>query len=212
MLLPPGRTAVVVHALDVAGGQASAGVMVTRTGTPTTLRITPDQRTLLVGQVSRLQATNAFTAEAAEDVTWTSSDTDVVTIDAAAGTLTAVGAGTATVTATVATRTAEATVTVLAAAELPTGTPLWQLDAPSGGTISDWLPLQRVAPAVPDLVVQTEDASGARSLQFVQADGTVLGVGQTIACGRGARTRRANSATARRRSGSRPRRSPALSQ
>ena len=174
MLLPPGRTAVVVHALDVAGGQASAGVMVTRTGTPTTLRITPDQRTLLVGQVSGLQATNAFTAAAAEAVTWTSSDTDVVTIDAEAGTLTAVGAGTATLAATVGTRSAEATVTVVAATDLAMGTTLWQLDALSGGTVSDWLPLQRVAPEVPDLVVQTDGGSGGRTMRFVHADGTVL--------------------------------------
>jgi len=139
--LTPGRNAIVVHALDIAGGQVSAGVMVTRTGTPTTLRVTPDQRTLLVGQIAGLQAKNEFTMEAAEDVTWASSDTAVVTIDAEAGTLTAVGVGTATLTATVGSRSDTAQVTVVAGTELAMGTTLWQIDAPVGGTVSDWLPL-----------------------------------------------------------------------
>lgn len=88
--------------------------------------------------------------------------------------LTAVGAGTATLAAAVDSRSDTAQVTVVAGTEFAMGTTLWQLDAPSGGTVSDWLPLQRVAPEVPDLVVTLDDGDDTRSLAFLQADGTRL--------------------------------------
>ncbi len=90
----------------------------------TSLSVSPSTETLTVGATTKLNVT-AYPTGASKDVTWTSSNTNVATVNN--GTITAVGAGTTTITATSTTNTAikaTATITVKAVSAIAiTGTP-----------------------------------------------------------------------------------------
>jgi bacillopeptidase F len=70
--LRPGRNSVVLLARDAAGHVTSQGLRVTRTGTPTTLTLSPATRTLLVDEGAALSLLDDF-GLAVPAATWTSS-------------------------------------------------------------------------------------------------------------------------------------------
>lgn len=85
--------------------------------------IQPESLSLLTGETGTLNA-SVSPAEAEQSVTWSSTNTDVATVDATSGLVTAVAAGTATITATSTedtTKTASITVTVQDPVVLVTG-------------------------------------------------------------------------------------------
>ena len=66
--LLPGLNDVVVDAADAAGNSGSTGVRVTRTGSPSTLRVVPQVLSVVIGQTRSLQVLSEYGP--VRDVTW----------------------------------------------------------------------------------------------------------------------------------------------
>jgi alpha-tubulin suppressor-like RCC1 family protein len=122
LALNPGRNAVVLSARDAAGNSTSAGVMVTRVGTTTEIKLTPETRTMLVGEAATLSLLDDFGAAVAS-ATWTSSSATIVSLSSDdPPVLTALTAGQSTITATKNGLSETATITVVAGVTLEDGT------------------------------------------------------------------------------------------
>jgi alpha-tubulin suppressor-like RCC1 family protein len=167
-----GRNGVVLVARDAAGNVTSAGVDITRAGTPTVLRLSPSTRTLVVGESVPLSLTDDA-GLAVAGATWTSSDPGSATISAEPyPVVTAEGAGMTTLTASKDGLTAEAVIMVVAGPTLPDGTVRWTL-SPSV-SVPAWeqtFHASRVADSVPDLFVTEAVEVTPFNLQY-----TILGV------------------------------------
>ena len=94
-----GTTTVIVTSTFDPSRSATATVTVTAEPTVLSVTVDPAEAALLVGDTVDLTATVVVTGGLSQDVTWTSNDPDVATVDAG-GTVTAAAAGTAVVTAT----------------------------------------------------------------------------------------------------------------
>jgi hypothetical protein len=101
------------------------------------VRITPDDPTLSVGEDVQLQATGLNSEGepvSGKTASWSSDDTDVATVTASGGLVTGVGGGTAEVTATIDGKTASVTVTVNVVGTKPTVTGLTPAPLVPGGS------------------------------------------------------------------------------
>lgn len=172
--LQPGVNAVVVAAHDAAGNSASRGARVTRTGTPTTIRVTPQTRALVVGEAFAFTAVSAFGV--VPDVVWTSSHPAILSVAAdGSGVVTGESAGEATLTASLGGLTAQATVTVGVSALAP-GAVRWTGPVPAPGTFSSsMIPAHRVNNEGPDLfTVDAASATGPHTVRSLTADGRLV--------------------------------------
>lgn len=166
--LRPGRNAVVLLARDAAGHNTSKGIRVTRTGTGTTLTLTPATRTLLVEEDAALSLLDEYGA-AVTTATWTSSDPAAVALSADdPPVLTARAAGTATITATKNGLSATARITTIVGTSLPDGTTRWSVAPSAGGDLAAPL-VPTVCPSGPggsSLSIRTgaSDSAGAITL------------------------------------------------
>jgi hypothetical protein len=134
--LGKGQNPVIVQVTDVAGNSASAAVQVTRTGTPSSLIISPATLTLLVDDELSLQVQDDFGNTPSGAVTWTVSDPAIAEVITDTETrIHALALGTATVTATAGGLTASATLTVSAGTVLAAGTMRWSVPPVPG---ADW--------------------------------------------------------------------------
>ena len=136
--LGAGRNPIVVRAIDRAGNERSAGVVVSRTGMATALIVTPSHHTLAVGETRVLTVTDDI-GRVVGDATWSTSNPLVAAVDASGG-ITAVTPGDADITATLGSLSGSASVSVQAGA-IPNGTALWSDDA----TTPDWSQDQSIA-------------------------------------------------------------------
>jgi alpha-tubulin suppressor-like RCC1 family protein len=176
--LKPGLNGVVLVARDAAGNVASAGVDITRGVAPTMLRLSPSNRTLLIGESVSLSLTDDA-GLAVAGATWTSSDPGAATISTDPyPVVTAMGAGTTTLTASKDGLTAEAVVTVAAGTALADGTMRWKL-SPSGSFAADrTFHANRVAGSEPDLFVTEAIEENTFDQRYtilgVTSDGAVL--------------------------------------
>ena len=175
--LRPGRNSIVLLARDMAGRQSSRGLRVTRTGTSTTLNLTPPVRTMLVEESAELGLHDEFGAPISA-ANWTSSDPAVIELSADdPPVLTALAAGNATVTATTGGASAMATITVLVGTSLPNGTTRWTVPATSGTVLGSTIYTHRVAEEVPDLFITEKAGTGeydaTYTVKATLGDGTV---------------------------------------
>ena len=100
-----------------------------------TVLVAPGTQQRVAGETQQFAATVNGSAPTAGQVTWSSSDVAVATVDATTGMATAVAAGTAKIRATVGSKTGEANLTVIAnTAPVVNAGP--DLDATHGGTVS----------------------------------------------------------------------------
>ncbi|MGE3177677.1 MAG: hypothetical protein AB7O32_09420 [Vicinamibacterales bacterium] len=157
---------------DAAGNSHSWGARVLRDGTPTWVSVTPDARTVRVGERVAL-AVVADTGVISSGIAWSTSDSSVVSV-AADGThvLTADAVGQATLTATVGTLSATATVTVIGSGPWPVGQPRWVVN-PSTCCTQATIYAQRRSATGPDLFL-VEGAFGSYTLRALRVDGTTL--------------------------------------
>lgn len=169
--LRPGRNSVVLTARDAAGNTVSAGVRVTRTGTPTALALSPTTRTLLVGEHAALSLLDDFGVHVQQAV-WTTSDPAVVALSTGdPPVLMAAGAGTATITASHGGLSAAATITVVAGTTLPDGTTRWTV-APRADVSMGTIFAHPVNETVPDLfAVERDWATNEYQVRAVTAAG-----------------------------------------
>jgi hypothetical protein len=171
--LERGRNSIVLHARDAAGNALSAGVRITRAGTPTVLRVTPGTRTLLADESHSLRVADEFGISAVTPA-WMSSDPAVLTVDAD-GIVTAVSPGTVTVTATSQGLSAEATLTVVGGSALPVGAMRWTVAPVAGLTMAAPMYTHRVDPEGPDLfAVEGGGAGQPTVLRALTASGEQL--------------------------------------
>jgi hypothetical protein len=170
--LRPGRNTVVLVARDAAGNNVSAGVRVTRTGTPTTLTIAPGTRTLLVDEAATLSLSDDYGLNVA-GATWEASDPNVVSLSTDdPPVLTALAAGSTTITATKSGLSANATLTVVSGTSLLDRSTRWSV-APTPG-LEMTLPIytHRVDETVPDLfTVETDAVTNASTVRGLTASG-----------------------------------------
>jgi hypothetical protein len=171
--LHPGTNTVVLFARDAAGNGISSGLRVRRTGASSTIRMDPARRTLLVGESQPSTILDGFGLRV-ESATWTTSDPNIVTIDAA-GTVTAIMEGEATITATAQGLSAEATIAVVAGVSLPPGMVRWSLTPTPGLVMEAPIYTHRVDEAVPDLYSVETDSAGTAMVRGVTASGGSLG-------------------------------------
>jgi alpha-tubulin suppressor-like RCC1 family protein len=147
-----GRNPLVLSVTDLAGHTSSAGVTLTRIGTPTMLTVAPAAATMLIGEFRGLSARDESGTIPA-GIEWAVSDTAVVslTTDEDGAILEAVGSGTVTVTATLGTLTASTTIAVLSdgTVVLPTGTMQWSTPVSSGGGLENVTLLDPQVPGDP---------------------------------------------------------------
>lgn len=124
-----GNNSMALQATDLAGNVASIGGHVFGTGTPTSLRISPPTRTLLVGESIGIQVLDDA-GITPPSLTWSVADQAVASVNS--GTVTATSAGTTTITAAAGGLSAQLTITVVNGASLPVGTARWTTQASPG--------------------------------------------------------------------------------
>lgn len=170
--LRPGRNEIILHAIDVAGYNSSAAVLVTRTGPMTTLNLTPAARAMVIGENAILSLRDEFGA-VVEQAAWSTSDDAIVRLsDADPPVLTATAVGSVTITAEK--NGVSATAAIEVSAELVAGATRWTLPPLPGWSSEQPLFANRVDAAGPTLfTVETEDWSNA-TLRAIGADGDVL--------------------------------------
>jgi hypothetical protein len=172
VVLHPGRNAVVLQASDAAGHSSSTGVTVTRVGTASHVMLSPATRTLLVDESTTLSLLDDF-GVAVFGATWTSSDTDILTLsNDDPPVLTAIADGEATLTATKNGLTSEATITVVTGTTLVDGTTHWTVAPIPNVIMGSPIYTNRVDLSVPDMfTVETDATTGAITMRAVGADG-----------------------------------------
>ncbi|MFZ0308794.1 MAG: IPT/TIG domain-containing protein [Candidatus Sulfotelmatobacter sp.] len=125
----------------------------------TQLTLVPTVISMVVGATQSIQAWNSSTQQLATGLTWTSSNTAVITLSTDdPPIITAVGAGTATITA----GSASADVTVYPGTTLPTGTQIWSNSGDGSG-------VSKIMPAVPS-------STGVADIFALQGDGYVWAI------------------------------------
>jgi hypothetical protein len=172
--LKPGRNALTVQVKDAAGNSGSAGVRVTRTGTPTAVTVVPADTKLRIGDAKQLSAVGAF-GRATTGVTWTSTDTAIASIDSD-GRVVAEAVGEVTITASLGSVSAETTVTVEGVNWTPSaGEVKWRSPATSGMAATNTIYATRVGDDGPDLfAVETNPTSGDIAVRALGSDGVEL--------------------------------------
>jgi alpha-tubulin suppressor-like RCC1 family protein len=170
--LRPGRNDIVLHAIDLAGHNASAAITVTRVGVPAALMVTPATRTLEVDEVARLALRDEYGAEV-RDATWTTSASTVVALSTDdPPVITATALGTATITAEKDGMSAHATVTV--SPGLAPGDARWTVPPTPEFFSQPPLFTNRVAPDVPAMFTVETQAWGDARLRAIDVDGQVM--------------------------------------
>lgn len=173
--LRPGRNSVVLLARDAAGHVTSRGIRVTRTGTSTTLTLTPATRTLLVEESAALSLLDDF-GSTITAATWTTSDPAVIDLSTDdPPVLTALASGTATITAAKNGLSATATITVVAGTSLPDGTTRWSVAPTQGTEMLAPVHTHRIGEDGPDLfAVESDSASGQIVLRALTRAGAAM--------------------------------------
>ncbi len=155
LTLRPGHNSAVVSAVDVAGNTSSMGRRLFAASTITSIRVLPATRTMLLSERELVEAVDQ-SGRVVPNVTWTSSDQAILTIDA--GTLTPVAAGQTQITAEYEGVTASASVTVLSGATRAHGAVRWTAASGGGQFFGPVLYANRVDPSIPDLFSVAYDA------------------------------------------------------
>jgi Chitobiase/beta-hexosaminidase C-terminal domain len=170
--LRPGRNTVVLVARDAAGNNVSAGVRVTRTGTPTTLTLAPGTRTLLVDEAATLSLSDDYGLNVAP-ASWVASDPSVVSLSTDdPPVLTALAAGSATITATKNGLSSIATLTVVSGTSLPDGTTRWSVPPTPGLEMTSPIYTHVVDETVPNLfTVETDPITNESTMRALTASG-----------------------------------------
>ena len=137
VVLGKGRTPLIVRAVDTAGRERSASILVSRVGSPTSIVVTPSRYTLSVAERRALSALDDF-GRPVQGAEWSTSDALVASVDSE-GLVTALGVGDAVVTVVSGALTTTVPVTVLEG-PLPAGTTQWLIDPTPG-----WNPIQVTA-------------------------------------------------------------------
>ena len=175
--LAAGPNSVTLSVMDAAGNSATAGARVTRTGTASQLRILPGVRTMLPAEQRRLAGRDEY-GQIVPNVSWTSSDSAVGTVDAN-GVITAVAVGTATITASLGSLTAQLTLHVVAPnaeGEVPAGAIRWSLSPTAVTSVPTALFIANSAAteSVEVFGTETDTASGQNIIRALGADGEEL--------------------------------------
>jgi alpha-tubulin suppressor-like RCC1 family protein len=176
LTLRPGRNAVSITALDVAGHSTSVGATVTLVGTPTRFALTPSDSTIVIAETTSLSLLDDFGA-AVTGATWSSSNNGIVSLSNDDPPLLSAGsAGQATITAVKNSIVAQATITVLDAVSVPEGAKRWvvasspivnlQRDPPIYTT-----PVDADGPEA--FIVETDSSSWERNVRAVTSTGEV---------------------------------------
>ena len=170
--LQPGRNDIILHAIDVAGHNASSAIAITRTGPMTTLSLTPAARAMVITERAILSLRDEYGA-VVDQAAWSTSDEGIVTLsDEDPPVLTATGIGPVTITAEKNGVSVTASIDVSAA--LVAGVTRWTLPPLAGLSSEQLLFANRVDAAGPDFfTVETVDW-GKATLRAVGADGEVL--------------------------------------
>jgi hypothetical protein len=178
--LEPGLNAVVLHARDLAGNNASKGIRVTRIVPPTTLSITPRKQTLVVGEARTLTVASE-SGVIVDGVSWMTSDPTLAPIFMVEGrpTILAEAPGNVTVTAMVGGLTAEATLEVQAISSLANGTVRWSVAPASGSVLQSPIYANRVDDDSPDIFSVEANPGGLPTVRALRVDGTELWTGQS---------------------------------
>jgi hypothetical protein len=174
--LYPGINDIVLVARDAAGNSRSAGVRVIRTGTSTVFGLAPAMQTVQVDDALTLKLADDF-GSAITGATWTSSDSQIVSVSADdPPVLMALAGGTATITASKNGLSADA-ILVVVAGPLASGTTRW---AVSGlfGAVGSVLNANRVDSSVPDIFSVESGATGT-IVRAVTAAGDTQWVAQS---------------------------------
>ncbi len=171
--LRPGVNSLVLHAMDHAGNSASSGIRVTRTGAATTLAITPQTQSLVMGESRAVTAASEYGV--VSGVTWASSDPSILSVSAdGEGVVTGQAPGVVTLSAVAGGLSAESTVTVVGVTLAP-GSSRWTLTPVPGLADGLAIPAHRVDDIGPDMfMAQTDSGSGLTIVRALRADGTQL--------------------------------------
>ena len=172
--LRPGVNSITVQATDALGHSSSAGLTVSRIGVPSTLRLSPAQRTMLTNEVATFTLRDEYGAMVPA-ASWTSSDPGIVTLSTDdPPLLTALAPGTTTITAAKDGLAAEAEVHVRAGVQLDPGTSRWMVKPTPGFAMKFPLYTTRIDDTVPPFFLVESAVPGEATLYAATPDGDIL--------------------------------------
>jgi len=170
--LSAGRNAIILHAIDAVGHNASTAISITRALPGSAIQLTPSTRAMTISETGSLtlQDQSGQTVDGAQ---WSTSDEAIVKLsDSNPPTLTALAVGDVTITAEKDGQSAEATIHVAAA--LVAGATRWTLPSLSGLSLETPLFANRVDASSPELFSIGTDDLGEATVRAVSSDGEVL--------------------------------------
>jgi hypothetical protein len=160
--LKPGYNSAIVSAQDLAGNSSSLGRRLFASGPASSITISPTERTMLLTDREPAEARDPG-GRLLTNVTWTSSDPAILTIED--GTFTPHAPGEVQVTAEYDGFTASATITVLSVVVRADGTVRWTAAPSPGQYFGPVLHANRVDPSVPDFfAAQYDNQTGAATV------------------------------------------------
>ena len=171
LIVRPGSNSALITAVDLAGNSSSMGRRIFATGSIASLDVSPATRTMLIGEIGKLDVVDQ-SGRPVPDVTWTTSDSNIVTV--AGGFLNALSPGQAEVTVERELLSGTASITVLPGASRPYGTLRWSKAPEAGAFFGNIFQADPVG----------EDPSDFLSATFDQLTGSPLAVYGLSADGR----------------------------